>query len=618
MSSGHGIRGWCNGPSGAGFLRVPGRLLLVLALVLLTGGIASAGTVSLTWDSVVDPDLTGYRVYYGLAPTAMTAVSDAGLVTATTIGGLADCATWYLSVRSYDGGGLESTETSNIVMGWPRPVVTGSQPRSILPGETALLTVTGVNFDPGVPGDARHPGATIELSHPGLRVLEVFHDACGLLRVRVEALSDAQPGWSALTVRNADVSWDDPSVHPKVFGTLEQGLEVRSPQTNDAPMVAGSSPSPGATDVALDVKPSIAFSEVVDPTSVTALTVRLLDASGAPVAQASGSPSVSGAEVTVVPAAPLHAGTEYRIEVTGGPNGVTDRTGLPLATTWRLEPAFTTAAVADPTRAAIVESRPAAGQGGVSVGSREVRILFDRDMRPLAAAAGANGLRRAFRVLNGTKALPHALGSPVFEDDGYTVVIRLRDPLQAGLRYATKVDLASPRLRAALERSGHAGLAMRETWVTSPGWKTVEALVAVEARSPASDSVLPLVIGGSSPAPQNAAVPTGSEFRLTFAEPVSGASITPSTIRLLAGGKPLTLAAWPLFEDAGRTVVIRPGVPLAPGTLYRIQVRTGGKGVTFQVTGGGAASIGAPRVLEVHFATEVSAATPSESLGLGE
>ena len=336
------------------------------------------------------------------------------------------------------------------------------------------------------------------------------------------------------------------------------------------------------------------------------------------MAQAPGSPSVSGAEVTVVPAAPLHADTAYGIEVTGGPGGVTDLTGLPLATTWRLDPAFTTAAVADPTQAAIVESHPAAGQGGVSVGSREVRILFDRDMRPLAAAAGANGLRRAFRVLDGRKTLPHALGSPAFEDDGHAVVIRLRDPLQAGLRYATKVDLASPRLRAALERSGHAGLAMRGTWTTSPEWKTVEALVAVEARGAETDSAFPLVIGGSSPAPQNAAVPVGSEFRLTFAEPVAGTSVTPSTIRILAGGKPLSLAQWPRFEDAGRTVVIGPDRPLAPGTLYRIQVRTGGKGVKFQVAGGGAASIGAPRVLEVHFATEVSAATPGESLGLGE
>ena len=618
MSSGHGIRGWCNGPSGAGFLRVPGRLLLVLALVLLAGGIASAGTVSLTWDPVVDPDLTGYRVYYGLAPTAMTAVSDAGLVTATTIGGLADCATWYLSVRSYDGGGLESAESTNIVMGWPRPVVTGSQPRSILPGETALLTVTGVNFDPGVPGDARHPGATIEFSHPGLRVLQVFYDACGQVRVRVEALSDAQPGWSALTVKNVDVSWDDPSVRPMVFGTLEQGLEVRSPQTNDAPTVAGSSPAPGASDIPLGVKPSIVFSEAVDPASVTALTVRLLDSTGAAVAQASGSPSVSGAEVTIFPAQALRASTSYRIEVTGGAGGVKDLTGLPLEATWRLDPAFSTAADTAPGGASIVDSDPAAGETAVSVASREVRVVFDRDMRELATAANAAALQKAFRVQYGTKALPHAPGSPAFENEGRTVVIRLRDPLQAGLTYVTSVNLADAKLRKALDAAGHSDLAMSRPWATSPAWKTVEALVAAEARVAGSESGVPLIIGGAGPSPQNAAVSVNAEFRLTFAEPIASATVTPSTIRILSGGKARGLAERPRFEDGGRTVVIRAAGDLAPGKLHKIQVRTGRKGVMLQVAGGGAAPIGAPRLIYVHFATEVSPATQSESLGLGE
>ena len=590
----------------------------MLALVVLAGGAAHAGTVSLEWDPVDDPDIKGYRVYYGLAPTAMTAVADAGLVSGTTIDGLADCATWYLAVRSYDGGGLESVESSNVVMGWPRPVVATSQPRSILPGETALITVTGLNFDPGVPGDPRHPGASVEFSHPGLRVLEVFHDACGLLRARVEALSDAQPGWSALTVRNADVSWDDPSVHPKVFGTLEQGLEVRSPQTNDAPMVAGSSPSPGATNVALGVKPSIVFSEAVDPTSVTALTVRLLDASGAPVAQASGSPSVSGAEVTIFPAQALRASTSYRIEVTGGAGGVKDLAGLPLEATWRLDPVFTTAAEEAPSSATIVGSDPVAGQTGVSVASREVRVTFDRDMRPLTTVASPASLQKAFRVLYGTKALAHAPGSPAFENEGRTVVIRLRDPLQAGLTYVTSVNLADAKLRKALTDAGLAPLAMSRAWSTSPAWKAADALVAVEARAAGSEAGVPLLIGGAGPSPSNAAVSVNAEFRLTFAEQVSSTTVTPSTIRILSGDKALGLAARPSFEDGGRTVVIRPAGTLAPGKQYKIQVRTGRKGVKLQVAGGGVAPIGAPRLIYVHFATEVSPATQSQSLGLGE
>jgi hypothetical protein len=71
----------------------------------------------------------------------------------------------------------------------------------------------------------------------------------------------------------------------------------------------------------------------------------------------------------------------------------------------------------------------------------------------------------------------------------------------------------------------------------------------------------------------------------------------------------------PRFEQAGRTVVIRPAEPLEPGRRYRIQVRTGLRGVAFQVTGGGTASIGAPRRLEVPFTT--ASAAPSVALPAG-
>jgi hypothetical protein len=159
---------------------------------------------------------------------------------------------------------------------------------------------------------------------------------------------------------------------------------------------------------------------------------------------------------------------------------------------------------------------------------------------------------------------------------------------------------------------------MSRTWVTAPEWRTADALVSAEARAAGTDSGEPLVIGGSSPTPQNAAVAVNSEFRLTFTEPVYAASVTPSSIRILAGGKALGLAERPRFEDGGRTVVIRAAGVLQSGKLHKIQVRTGRTGVMLQPAGSTAAPIGAPRNIYVHFATEVSATTQSQSLGLGE
>jgi hypothetical protein len=408
------------------------RAVALLFLAACFAPLSSAGTISLRWPALDDHTVRGYVVYYGRDEAAMSGRLDAGLATEATLGGLDDCTTWFVTVRAYDADGNESPEPSNLIRGWPRPVVAAVEPRAILPGASALLTVTGSNFDPGDAADPAHPGAEIDLGHPGLKVLEVLRDTCGQLRVRVEAASDALPGWSSLTARTLDLSLPDPAAPRWVFGTLEQAVEVVAP-----------------------------------------------------------------------PAAPT---------------------------------------------AAILGSSPAAGQQAVSVSSREVRVQFDRDLRPLAEALGAGGLRRAFRVLEGKKALPQAPGPPAFEDEGRTVVIRLRDPLQAGLRYEIAVDLAGASVRAALERAGHGELAMRWPWSTLPGWKTVDALVSAEASSGATGAVQPLVIGAAVGRPQNAGVAPDAEFRLRFAEPVWGPSVSASTIRLLRGGRPLKAVESPRFE----------------------------------------------------------------------
>ncbi len=467
------------------------RSAALLALAACFAPLASAGTISLRWPALDDPAVRGYAVYYGRDEAGMSGRFDAGVATEATLGSLDDCTTWFVTVRAYDADGNESPEPSNLIRGWPRPVVTAVEPHTILPGASALLTVTGTNFDPGDAADPAHPGAAIDLGHPGLKVLEVLRDACGQLRVRVEAAPDALPGASSLTVRNVDLSSPDPAAPRWIFGTLEQALEVLAP-----------------------------------------------------------------------------------------PSGPT---------------------------AAILEARPAAGQPGVSLSTREVRVLFDRDLSPLAEVLDAGALRRAFRVLEGKlegkTALAQAPGSPAFEDDGRTVVIRLRDPLKAGLRYATAVDLAGASLRAALARVGHPELAMRWAWSTLPGWRTVDALVSAEARSGETGAVQPLAIGTAAAGTPNPGVAPDAEFRLRFAEPVWGPSVTASTIRLLRGGRAVKGVEPPQFEEGGRIVVIRPGVPLAPGASYRIQVRTGAGGVRFQVTGGGSAPIGAPRELGVRFVT---------------
>ena len=90
-------------------------LFFVLAIIGISGIAHAASKVVLTWDAnnwTIDPDLAGYKVYYGLAPGSYTKTIDIGLVNPTgiptyTVEPLAD-GTYFFVVTAYDTSGNES------------------------------------------------------------------------------------------------------------------------------------------------------------------------------------------------------------------------------------------------------------------------------------------------------------------------------------------------------------------------------------------------------------------------------------------------------------------------------------------------------------------------------
>ena len=67
-----------------------------LALVLVFGiglGSAQAGQATLAWDPNTEPELAGYKVYYGTAAGTYGTPIDVGNVTTYTVPGLTDGAT---------------------------------------------------------------------------------------------------------------------------------------------------------------------------------------------------------------------------------------------------------------------------------------------------------------------------------------------------------------------------------------------------------------------------------------------------------------------------------------------------------------------------------------------
>jgi hypothetical protein len=84
------------------------KMLIVLMLLLLAP-MAYAADVNLAWDANTEPDLAGYKIYWGdseIPPFANAA--DAGNVTSYTVTGLSIGSTYYFAATAYDSAGNES------------------------------------------------------------------------------------------------------------------------------------------------------------------------------------------------------------------------------------------------------------------------------------------------------------------------------------------------------------------------------------------------------------------------------------------------------------------------------------------------------------------------------
>ncbi len=175
-----------------------GRAAAILLALAAAAAPAAAGTVTLQWDPVADA--RGYRVYYGAQSGDYTQMMDAGASTVVSVSGLADCTTWYFSIKAYNSVG-ESAQFSNEVAGWPQPRIDAASPGSAIQGTQATLELTGSNFQ---------TGATVEIDNQNV----LFRSASAISCTRLQMLFDVEPtaqgarpaqiGAYAVTVTNPD------------------------------------------------------------------------------------------------------------------------------------------------------------------------------------------------------------------------------------------------------------------------------------------------------------------------------------------------------------------------------------------------------------------------------
>lgn len=373
-----------------------GRSLIVMALFVAAIGAATAGTMSVAWDSVSGS--AGYKVYYGTAQGAYTQYKDVpgASTTSTTLTGLDACTRYYVAVKAYDSAGLESATYSNEIVGLPRPVVSGVNPASGEQGSSITVVVSGESFDSGA----------VSTFGAGITVLATRRDSCSQVSVDIQIAADAVAGVRTVEVQNPDRS----------YGALANAFTVVA---NAAPSVASAAPAAGATNVAVDVRPQVIFSEAMSAASITASTVQLRTSAGAAVAQASGSPvlAADGRTVTITPAANLNGDASYYLWVRGTSAGVKDASGKAMAADWQQSPAWRTGTAPDTEPPTVSSTNPAAGASNVPVGVKP-SVTFSEAMQASTITSAT------IRLLNASgQAVAQAAGSPQLSADGKTATI---------------------------------------------------------------------------------------------------------------------------------------------------------------------------------------------------
>jgi hypothetical protein len=139
-----------------------------------------------------------------------------------------------------------------------------------------------------------------------------------------------------------------------------------------APRVSSTLPAANATGVAINTAIRATFSEPMKSTTLTTSAMRVTSSSGTTV---TGSISVSGNSLQLVPSKSLVAGTRYTVTVA---RTVTDIAGLPMAATYSWS--FTTASTTDSTAPRVTATSPQNGATGVATNAR-IAATFSEDMR---------------------------------------------------------------------------------------------------------------------------------------------------------------------------------------------------------------------------------------------
>jgi hypothetical protein len=302
------------------------------------------------------------------------------------------------------------------------------------------------------------------------------------------------------------------------------------------PTVSFTSPAHGDVGVPYDRKISVAFSEVMNPATITGAQFTVSAPGAVAVA---GTVAATGASATFTPTSPLTASTTYTATITPGP---TDSAGNALVTGYSWS--FTTGAVADTIKPTVSFTSPTNGSTAVP-SNRIIHVAFSEVMDPLTITASTFSLSGP-GLLPFTTANVSGTVTPI----GTSATFAPTSALAASTTYTATISTGAKDL---------AGNAIASTYV----WSFTTGAIA--------DIIRPTV-SFTAPASGQTAVPVNRIINVAFSEPMDPLSLTTATIAMKesVSGSAVTGIVTP----AGPSATFTPSSSLAFSTAYTVTIAT--------------------------------------------
>ncbi|MBC7619322.1 MAG: Ig-like domain-containing protein [Candidatus Saccharibacteria bacterium] len=299
-----------------------------------------------------------------------------------------------------------------------------------------------------------------------------------------------------------------------------------------APIVLVTNYANGSTNVGINTRVAMSFSEAMDPQTVTNNNFVLTTGS----TRVAGTVNYAGTQAVFVPLINLLPGTRYTATVKGGTGGVADLAGNRLVADFVVN--WTTGPAADLTPPTVLTTLADNGGVGVPINTK-VGVLFSEPLDPLTIT------NNNFRLVSGATNIPGTL-YPI----GETVVFLPQNNLAPNTTYTVTIE-GGPG-----DVTDRVGNPLAVNYIYS--FKT----------SATTDTTAPVVLA-STQATGATNVALSARPGLTLSESIDPLTATTANFLVLDGITPVQ----GFVSYSGISLVFTPNTLLKPNTLYTVTLK---------------------------------------------